>query len=53
METYVAPLLIVIVMFVGFGLLHRNGTKGSRGCSGCEDSCGEKTECGSEHGPAR
>lgn len=48
METYVAPLLIVIAMFVGFGLLHRNGTKASRGCSGCSGECESKNECDSE-----
>ncbi|MGD9020910.1 MAG: hypothetical protein PVF46_03880 [Lysobacterales bacterium] len=49
MEGYVAPLLILVVLFVGFGLTHRNGTKGSRGCSGCEEDCADKTECDSHN----
>jgi hypothetical protein len=48
MEGYIAPLLFLAVVFVGFGLTHRNGSKGSRGCSGCEDDCTDKTECKSQ-----
>ena len=49
MEGYLLPLLFLAVVFIGFGLVHRNGTKGSRGCSGCEEDCADKSECDSHN----
>ena len=36
MADYLDPLLLLALLFVGFGLLYRNG-KGARGCTGCAD----------------
>ena len=50
MEGYIAPLVLLIVLFVGFGLLHRNGEK-ARGCTGdggCGGDCSNKSECTNE-----
>jgi len=47
MNEYIAPLLLLIVLFVGFGLLHRNG-QNARGCAGCTGSCSGKSECSNE-----
>jgi len=46
MESYIAPLLFLIVLFVGFGLVHRNG-QNARGCAGggCSGKCSDKAEC--------
>ena len=43
---YIAPLLLLVVLFVGFGLLHCNG-QNARGCTGgnCSGSCSDKSEC--------
>ncbi len=41
MENYIAPLLLFIVLFVGFGLSQR-GKQSSGGCSAC--TCSGKTE---------
>ncbi len=46
MEDYVAPLTLLVVLFVGFGLVHRNGKGG--GCSGCT-TCTDKSECKKEN----
>ena len=43
MEDYIAPLSLLVVLFVGFGLAHRNGQTGI-GCSGCT-TCVDKSEC--------
>jgi hypothetical protein len=42
-EEYIAPLLLLVVLFVGFGLAHRNG-KGAGGCAGCT-GCSDKSQC--------
>ena len=47
MEDYIAPLVLLVVLFVGFGLMHRNG-KGGGGCSGCT-TCADKSECRNEN----
>lgn len=49
MESYILPLLFLAVVFVGFGLLHRNGQKAS-GCLGgnCAGKCSNKSECSNE-----
>jgi len=47
MSGYIAPLLFLAVLFVGFGLVHRNGEK-ARGCTGeggCGGDCSGKSEC--------
>jgi hypothetical protein len=41
-EDYIAPLALLVILFIGFGLVHRNG-KGA-GCSGCT-SCEDESEC--------
>jgi hypothetical protein len=46
MAEYLIPLLLLVVLFVGFGLAHGNG-KGAGGCSGCT-SCEDKSECQNE-----
>ena len=43
MSDYLAPLLLLVLLFVGFGLLHRNG-KGARRCAGCT-GCADPVEC--------
>jgi len=48
MFDYIAPLAFLAVVFVGFGLVHRNGSKDSSGCSGCEEDCADKSECSNE-----
>ena len=48
MEDYIAPLLLFIVLFVGFGLSQR-GKQGSGNCGGCSGgSCSGKSECENE-----
>jgi len=42
-EEFVAPVIFLIVLFVGFGLAHRRGQQ-APGCSGCT-SCSDKSEC--------
>ena len=45
MMDYIAPLLLLVVLFVGFGLVQRNGSDGNCvGCSGCAD----ESECKSK-----
>jgi len=46
MEDYIAPMIFLIVLFVGFGLAHRRGQR-FRGCSGCT-TCVDKSECTKE-----
>jgi len=46
MEDYIAPVIFLIVLFVGFGFAHRRGQR-SPGCSGCA-SCADKSECSKE-----
>lgn len=46
MAEYLVPLLILVALFVGFGLLHGNG-KGGRGCAGCT-GCSDPSECKNE-----
>ena len=43
MAEYLVPLLLLAVLFVGFGLFHGNG-KGARGCAGCT-GCADPSEC--------
>jgi hypothetical protein len=43
MQDFIAPVLLLIVLFVGFGLTHRRG-QGARGCAGCT-TCVDRTEC--------
>jgi len=50
MEDYIAPLILFIVLFVGFGLLQR-GKQGSGGCGSCSDNCSGKSECSAEEKP--
>ena len=40
MGDYIGPLFFLVVVFVGFGLAHRNRY---RSCSGCEDDCTRDT----------
>jgi len=50
MDNYIAPFIFLIVVFVGFGLIHRNG-QNARGCTGdggCSGSCSDKSECSNE-----
>ena len=48
MGEYVVPMLFLIVVFVAFGLVHRNRRSGSCGdCSGdCDKTICEKTDVG-------
>ncbi len=46
MEDIIAPVIFLIVLFVGFGLAHRRGQR-SPGCSGCT-TCADKSECSKE-----
>jgi len=44
MGEYLLPLAFLVLLFVGFGLAHRNHY---RGCSDCEDDCdGSSCEVG-------
>jgi hypothetical protein len=48
MQGYIAPLLLLIVLFIGFGLTHRRG-EGPGGCVGCTgEDCSGKSECSNE-----
>ena len=52
MDSYIAPLIFLAVVFVGFGLVHRNG-QNARGCTGeggCSGTgnCSGKSECSNE-----
>ena len=49
MDNYIAPLIFLVVLVVAFGLLHRNGQRDG-GCSACEGSCSDKSECSNEDG---
>ncbi len=52
MQTYIVPLLFLIVLFIGFGLTHRRG-EGPANCAGCTGKgCSDKGECSNE-GKAR
>ena len=51
MEDYIAPLILFIVLFVGFGLSQR-GKQSSDGCGSCSGSCSGKSECANEDKPA-
>jgi hypothetical protein len=42
MGEYVGPLLFLIVVFIGFGLVHRNRY---RGCGDCSDDSCDKSSC--------
>jgi hypothetical protein len=51
MDNYIAPLLLFIVLFVGFGLSQR-GKKSGGGCSDCTGTgCSDKSECSKENNP--
>jgi hypothetical protein len=51
MENYIAPLLLLIVLFVGFGLAQR-GKQHSGGCGSCTGaSCSGKSECSNRDKP--
>ncbi|MEJ2255450.1 MAG: hypothetical protein P8X98_00335 [Woeseiaceae bacterium] len=41
MGEYAVPLLFLVVVFVAFGLVHRNRY---RSCAGCDDDC-DKSSC--------
>jgi hypothetical protein len=43
MEDFIAPVILLIVLFVGFGLANRRGQK-APGCAGCTN-CVDKSEC--------
>ena len=43
MEDFIAPVIILILLFVGFGLAHRRGQR-ALGCAGCT-TCDDKSEC--------
>lgn len=43
MTDFILPLVFLAVVFVGFGLVHRN-QKGAGGCAGCT-SCADKSQC--------
>jgi len=43
MGDYAFPLLLLALLFVGFGLVHGNG-KGAGGCRGCT-SCADRSQC--------
>jgi hypothetical protein len=49
MSSYIAPLIFLAVLFIGFGLVHRNG-QNARGCAGgrCSGKCENKSECRNE-----
>jgi len=48
MQTYIAPLLLFIIFFVAFGMLHRGKSSGG-GCAGCTGTeCSGKSECSKE-----
>ena len=47
MEEYIAALIILVVLFVGFGLTHRRGQSAAV-CSGCT-GCVDKSECKKEN----
>jgi hypothetical protein len=49
-EEYIAPLILLVVLFIAFGLVHRNG-KGGAGCSGCT-TCEDKSECRNKNAEA-
>ena len=52
MEDYIAPLVLFIILFVGFGLSQR-GKNSSGGCGSCSGgSCSGKSECSKEDEPA-
>jgi hypothetical protein len=51
MEPYIAPLLLLVVLFVGFGLSHRRG-EGPASCAGCTGTgCSDNKECSKEDKP--
>ena len=50
MAEYLVPVLLVVALFVGFGLAHGNG-KRSFGCAGCT-GCSDPTECKKERDEA-
>jgi hypothetical protein len=43
MTEYLDALLLLALLFVGFGLLHGNG-RGAGGCAGCT-GCADPSEC--------
>ncbi len=47
MQDYIVPLILLIVLFVGFGLTHRRGQSAAV-CSGCT-GCVDKSECKKEN----
>jgi hypothetical protein len=47
---YITPLILLVVLFVGFGLVHRDRQSGV-GCSGCT-SCADKSECKNKNAEA-
>jgi len=51
MQNYIAPLLVLIVLFIGFGLSHRRG-EGPASCHGCTGTdCSGNSECSKEDKP--
>jgi hypothetical protein len=48
MQGIIAPLLFLIILFIGFGLTHRRG-EGPASCAGCTGTeCSGKSECSKE-----
>jgi len=50
LEQYIAPLLLLAALFVGFGPAHRSG-QSQIGCSGCT-TCADKSECRNKNAEA-
>lgn len=50
MAEYLVPLLLLVALFVGFGLAHGNGNR-SFGCAGCT-GCSDPSECSKERDEA-
>ena len=49
MTDYLDALLLLALLFVGFGLFHRHG-KGAGGCAGCT-GCADPSKCGNRRDP--
>ena len=49
MEDFIAPVILLIVLFVGFGFTHRRNQK-APGCAGCT-TCVDKSECTTKDKP--
>jgi len=49
MVDFIAPVILLVVLFVGFGLTHRRNQK-APGCAGCT-TCVDKSECTTKDKP--